>query len=232
VEGQAAIRVDRERVLGDILLLFTQSITHAITRLLNVGEGHSCVADGHSHSWALHLLFRHLDVDIEIGRCHAGEISGDVNDEWHTALVLPRRGRSCSNRLLLEFHARVAVAVEGQAAIRVDRERVLGDILLLFTQSITHAITRLLNVGEGHSCVADGHSHSWALHLLFRHLDVDIEIGRGRAGKIGRDVNDEWHTALVLPRGGRSCSNRFLLEFHVRVAVTVEGQAAIGVDGE
>jgi len=215
VEGERAVRVDVEKVLGRVLLLGAHRVAHAVARRRRVGEGDTRGGDGNRFCWALDLLVRDLDVDIE--RRGAVAVEGDrvVDDERHAAAILaggrggrdvaranqreapvdnllPLGGERLRRRVArLHLEHRIAIRVEGERAVRVDVEKVLGRVLLLAAQRVAHAVPGRRRVGERDASARHSRRLARALDLLVRDLDVQVEVGRARTVDFEGDVDDE-----------------------------------------
>merc|ERR1712196_344152 len=167
----------------------------------------------------------HLDVNVQVRGSGAGDVQADINDEGNTSLVFTRRDRS-QQRLLLQLQGWVAIAVESQTSIGIDGQGILGRVLLLAPQVVTHAVTSLGRVGERDSRVAHCNCFPRACEVLMGNLDVNVQVRGSGAGDVQGDVDDEGNASLVCTRGDRS-QQRLLLQLQGWVAIAVESQTSI-----
>ena len=61
MEGEAAVAVGGEKELGNVFLLATEGVTHAVPGLGDVGEGDGAPREGKRLSRALDILMSHFD---------------------------------------------------------------------------------------------------------------------------------------------------------------------------
>merc|ERR1712178_73410 len=93
--------------------------------------------------------------------------------------------------LLFELEIWVAIAGEGQRAITVLLEGVLGRILAIRADAITKAVTFRGDIAEGHEAVSLSDGLRLAIVLLAGNLHIHQDISSVVAIEGGLNVDDE-----------------------------------------